>query len=50
MDVKLSWDETKRQINLRKHGLDAGEHAPAGVFQGLSQRGSSLQASKALTF
>jgi hypothetical protein len=22
MYVKLSWDETKRQINLRKHGLD----------------------------
>lgn len=22
MDAKLSWDETKRQINLRKHGLD----------------------------
>jgi uncharacterized DUF497 family protein len=22
MDAKLSWDETKREINLRKHGLD----------------------------
>ena len=22
MDAKLSWDETKTQINLRKHGLD----------------------------
>ncbi len=22
MDAKLSWDESKRQINLRKHGLD----------------------------
>lgn len=22
MDAKLSWNETKRQINLRKHGLD----------------------------
>jgi uncharacterized DUF497 family protein len=28
MDAKLSWDETKRQINLRKHGLD---FALAGV-------------------
>ena len=28
MDTKLSWDETKRQINLRKHGLD---FALAGV-------------------
>ena len=28
MDAKLSWDETKRQINLRKHGL---EFALAGV-------------------
>ncbi len=22
MDAKLSWDEAKRQINLREHGLD----------------------------
>ncbi len=22
MDAKLSWDDIKRQINLRKHGLD----------------------------
>ena len=22
MDAKLIWDEAKRQINLRKHGLD----------------------------
>lgn len=28
MDAKLSWDETKRQINLRKLGLD---FALAGV-------------------
>jgi uncharacterized DUF497 family protein len=28
MDAKLSWDETKRLINLRKHGLD---FALAGV-------------------
>ena len=28
MDAKLNWDETKRQINLRKHGL---EFALAGV-------------------
>ena len=28
MDLKLGWDEAKRQANLRKHGLDfadAGE-------------------------
>ena len=28
MDSKLSWNETKRQINLQKHGLD---FASAGV-------------------
>jgi uncharacterized DUF497 family protein len=28
MVAKLSWDEAKRQINLRKHGLDL---ALAGV-------------------
>jgi uncharacterized DUF497 family protein len=28
MDAKLSWYKTKRQINLRKHGLD---FASAGV-------------------
>ena len=29
IDAKLSWDETKRPINLRKHGLD---FALAGAF------------------